>query len=171
MNMVVLCCDLQPEDLLSTFLVSLQQKIGAAMDHSYPFTELVRQLAPPRARGHNPLYQAVFNVRPAERHAATTSRLLGQQAAYAFDSDRSQNDIGLHLVEPTKQEPGAGADADSCCRGYLEYNDQILGRSAATDVVRSFSRLADYVAAGGAGGVAVSMDALLSAHDYGANGS
>eukprot|EP01043_Picozoa_sp_COSAG02_P002100 COSAG02_NODE_47_length_45434_cov_101.776221_8_plen_3424_part_00 len=169
MNMVVLCCDVKPDELLTKFLINIQQKVAAAVDHSYPFTELVRKLAPPRARGYNPLYQAVFNVRPAEqRHPATTSPLLGPQVPYRFDSDRSQNDIGLHLVEPAQQESSTGAD-DDCCSGYLEYNDQILDRSEATDLARSFIRLTNYVATRSAADEG-SMATILSTLD-GAFGS
>lgn len=150
MNMVVLCCDIKPDELLSSFLVDLQRKMGAAIDNSYPFTELVRRLAPPRAKGGNPLYQAVFNVRPsAQRSTAAAGRSLGQQLPYAFDSNRSQNDIGLHLLEPMQSTSGAYAEDDGC-RGYLEYNDQILDRPGATELVRSFLRLAEYVATEGA---------------------
>ena len=129
MNMTVVRCEMRREQLFAELLLELQRKLSRAIDFSYPFSELVSRLQPPRIQGYNPLYQAVFNLRPSRptTHASNT-------VPYLFDYGRSQNDIGLHLTEANHGDPMVG---------FLEYNDQMLGREDAAIFARAFEGMAE----------------------------
>ena len=51
MNMTVLRCELRRGQLFAELLLELQRKLAGAIDFSYPFSELVSRLQPPRIPG------------------------------------------------------------------------------------------------------------------------
>jgi amino acid adenylation domain-containing protein len=153
-NMVVLRADCTGDPTFTELLHRVRRSTLGAYDHQdLPFEQLVKQLAPPRELGRNPLVQVIFQVL---RHSADNTPailpLTGLSTeSFTFDLVTIRTDLELVITD----------HGDDQWTGQVVYATDLFDLTTIQRLADQYVRLLETIAANSE---ALLSDALAQAH-------